>query len=241
MSLFASSTRFVSFLLLVVMLDACKRQTSEQASTPKPQVDLAALRAKAEQGDALFQARLGRLYLKGEVVTNSYEEAAKWFQLAAEKGNSDAEAGLGELYEAGQGVPQDMKKALLYYRQAADKGHAGAQYTLGFMAECGRGLPANQAEAVKWFLKAAEQGEPLSQYDLGQRYEKGVGVTVDLAESFKWLKLAADQKQPDAIVLRDEVRKKMSAEEIAEANRRVAAFRAVKTEGAPGNAAIKTP
>jgi TPR repeat protein len=241
MSFFESLIRFVSFLLLVVMFGACERQASEQVSTPKPQVDLAALRAKAEQGDALSQAQLGRLYLKGEVVTNSYNEAAKWFQLAAEKGNSDAEAGLGELYEAGQGVPQDMKKALLYYRQAADKGHAGAQYTLGFMAECGRGLPQNHAEAVNWFLKAAEQDEPLSQYDLGQRYEKGIGVNVDLAESYKWLTLAAARNQPDAIVLLDQVRKKMSAEEIAEAKRRVAAFRIAKSEGAPGTRSIKAP
>jgi uncharacterized protein len=235
MKLLAPSVRLVSASLLVVMLGACERQTSEHASSPQPQVDLATLRTRAEQGDPQSQAQLGRLYLKGELVTNSYSEASKWFQLAAEKGNPDAEAGLGELHEAGQGVPQDMQKALQYYRKAADQGHAGAQYTLGFMAECGRGLPQDHAEAVKWFLKAAEQGEPLSQYDLGQRYEKGVGVPVDLAEAFKWLKLAADQQQTDAIVRLEQVRRVMSAEQIAEGKRRVAAFQAAKA----GNASEK--
>ena len=236
MSLFAPSSRLVSSLLLVVLLGACERNASEQAPKPQPQIDLAALRSKAEQGNPESQAQLGRLYLNGEMVTNSYSEAAKWFQLAAGQGNPDAEAGLGELHEAGQGVPKDMEKAVQYYRQAADKGHAGAQYTLGFMAECGRGLPQSHAEAVKWFLKAAEQGEPLSQFDLGQRYEKGVGVPVDLAESFKWLKLAADQQQADAIVRLDQVRKQMSADQTAEGKRRVATFQAAKT----GKAAEKS-
>jgi uncharacterized protein len=227
--------RLVFVSLLVLVFAGCQQQTSEQTLKSRPQVDIAALQARASQGDPQSQAQLGRLYLNGEVVTNSYSEAAKWFQLAAEKGNPDAEAGLGELHEAGQGVPKDMDKALQYYRKAADKGHAGAQYTLGFMAECGRGLPQDHAEAVKWFLKAAEQGELLSQYDLGQRYEKGVGVPVDLAESYKWLKLAADQQQPDAIVRLDQVRKTMSAEQIAEGKRRVAAFQAAKA----GNASEK--
>jgi TPR repeat protein len=216
----------------LVCLAACQ-QGSEPANPPGPRADVPAIRAKAEQGDPVSQAQLGRLYMRGEGVTNSYPEAAKWFQRAAEKGNADAEAALGELYEAGQGVPQDMKKALEYYRMAAEKGNAGAQYTMGFLAECGRGVPQNQAEAAKWFLKAAAQGEPLSQYDLGQRYEKGVGVAVDLAESFKWFKLAADQKQADAILRLEQLRGRMSAAELAEGNKRVAAFRPVTTQPAP--------
>lgn len=213
----------------IVFLAACQ-QGSEQANPPRPQVDVPALRAKAEQGDPVAQAQLGRLYVKGEGVTNSYSEAAKWFQRAAEKGNADAEAALGELYEAGQGVPQDMKKALECYRTAAEKGNAGAQYTMGFLMECGRGVPQNQVEAAKWFLKAAAQGEPLSQYDLGQRYEKGVGVAVDLAESFKWFKLAADQNQADAKLRLEQLRGRLSSTELAEGNRRLAAFRPVITD-----------
>lgn len=241
MNLFPPIIRPAFALLFMLLLAGCQQQTSEPALKPRPQVDLAALQAKADQGDPQSQAQLGRLYLNGEVVTNSYSEAAKWFLLAAEKGNPDAEAGLGELHEAGQGVPKDMEKALQYYRKAADKGHAGAQYTLGFMAECGRGLPQDHAEAVKWFLKAAEQGEPLSQYDLGQRYEKGVGVPVDLAESFKWLNLAADQQQSDAITRLDQVRRGMSAEQIAEGKRRVAAFQAAKSGKAQGQSPTAIP
>ena len=190
-------------------------------STSEPiGVDVAALRVEAEGGDAKAQVRLARLYLNGQGVTNSYQEAARWFQAAAEQGNSDAQAGLGELYDAGQGVPRNQAKALEYYRRAATNGNAGAQYNLGFIYESGRGVPQNQAEAARWFMKAAQQGDALAQYDLGQRYTLGVGVPTDKVEALKWLILAAQQGQADASGRRDQLRAQLKRDEIAEAERR---------------------
>ncbi|MGH7968207.1 MAG: tetratricopeptide repeat protein, partial [Limisphaerales bacterium] len=103
----------------------------QTASTPgartaaKPAVDATAVRAKAEAGDPQAQAQLGDLYVKGEVVTNSYSEAAKWFRMAAAKNNAEGQYGLGQLYEAGQGgVPRDIAQARKLYQQAADQGLA---------------------------------------------------------------------------------------------------------------------
>jgi len=197
---------------------------SGPAPVALPPIDVTALRAKAEQGNPQAQAQLARLYVKGQGVTNSYVEAAKWFRLAADQGNADARAGLGELYEAGRGVPKDLPQAIKLYRLAADQGNAGAQYTMGFLCEAGRGLPQNQAEATRWFRLAAEQGDPLSQYDLGQRYDLGVGVPVDRIEALKWLTLAAAQGQKDAPARLDTVKSKMTREEISEAKRRAASF-----------------
>jgi TPR repeat protein len=201
-----------------------ERTTSESAPRVEAPVDVDAVRTKAEGGDAAAQAKLGSLYAKGQGVTNSYAQAAKWFRLAAEQGNAEAQAGLGELYEAGQGVPKDFSQALKLYRLAADKGNAGAQYTMGFLFEAGRGVPQNQAEATRWFRLAAEQGDPLSQYDLGQRYDLGVGAPVDHVEALKWLDLAAAQGQKDSAARYDQVKSKMSREEISEAKRRAASF-----------------
>src|SRR5438105_4587864 len=82
------------------------RYVSERGPNPgsfpkKPLVDVAALSAKAEAGDAEAQVLLGQFYVKGEGVTNSYAEAAKWFSLAAGQTNSGGLLALGELYEAG--------------------------------------------------------------------------------------------------------------------------------------------
>ena len=52
--------------------------------------DLAELRAKAEQGDAPAQTRLGLIYYIGEGVERDYAETVKWWRAAAAKGNADA-------------------------------------------------------------------------------------------------------------------------------------------------------
>jgi uncharacterized protein len=204
----------------LLFFSACDSDNSRlRASRSESPPNIPMLQAKAKAGDPAAQARLGRSYMKGEGLSNNYDEAAHWFQLAAEKGNPDGQAGLGELYEAGRGVPKDAAKALEYYRKAATNGHAGAQYNLGFAYESGRGVPQDQREAAKWFLLAAQQGDPLSQYDLGQRYVLGVGVPANLVEALKWLTLAANQGQVDAVKKRNDIRSKMSREEIAEAER----------------------
>ncbi len=211
--------------------------TWDRASQPSPllpspapprSTDITALRAKAEAGDATAQAQLGR-FCETQSAANRYAEAAKWFTLAAEKGNADAQAGLAELYETGQGVPKDAAKAIELYRKAAEQGHAGAQYALGFDFESGRGVPQDHVQAAKWFRLAAEQGQPLAQYDLGQRYELGVGVPVDKPEALKWLILAAAQGQADAAARRDALKKKLTRQEVTQANRLVEEFRAKRT------------
>ncbi|HTL18616.1 MAG TPA: tetratricopeptide repeat protein [Patescibacteria group bacterium] len=195
------------------------------ASVPKkPPADVAAVRSKAEAGDAAAQAQLGQLYARGEGVTNSYSEAAKWFSRAADQTNSAGLLGLGELCEAGQGVPKDMAKAVQLYRRSAELGNPDGEYTLAFMYESGRGVRQSQAEAAKWYQRAAEHGQPLAQYDLGQRYNLGVGLKADKVEALKWLILAADQDQPDAASLRDKVKKELSSSQVEEARRRAAAF-----------------
>ena len=132
--------KLFGFLLLSVLaawLTGCdsKSSISTPAAAVKPPVDVSAVRSKAETGDAGAQAQLGRLYAKGEGVTNSYKEAVKWYRLAADQGNAEGQFGLGELYDVGQGVPRNLDEAVKLYRLAADQGHAGAQYTLGFLYE----------------------------------------------------------------------------------------------------------
>ncbi len=222
----------VAFCLAGIFL-VWKFQGGGQAAGPsgnQPPVNVQELRAKAEAGEAAAQAQLGSLYVKGEVVTNSYAEAARWFRFAAEQGNPEGLTGLGQLYEAGQGVSKDMDEAIKCYRKAAEQGYPLAQYTMGFLYEAGRGVPKDHVEAAKWFRKAADQGEPLSQYDLGQRYELGIGVQADRAEALKWFTLAAAQGQADALQRRDQLRKEMSRDDIAEAERRLAAFSAPKAK-----------
>ena len=51
----------------------------------------------AEEGNDEAQYNVGNAYKRGEVVEQNFEEAVKWWRLAAEKGNEDAKEVLEKL------------------------------------------------------------------------------------------------------------------------------------------------
>lgn len=115
-------------------------------------------RPLAEEGYALAQGMLGRMYVHGHAVPQDYVEAAKWFRKAAEQGNSEAQRELATMYARGKGVPQDYDQARNWYREAAEQGDPGSQYGLGVLYAQGKGLPQDYVQAHKWFNLAAAQG-----------------------------------------------------------------------------------
>lgn len=145
----------------------------------------------AEQGNALAQYNLGKMYYRGHGVPQDAKEAARWLQLAAEQGEAKAQFQLGIMYYRGHGVPQNSTEEARWYRLAAEQGHALAQYDLGFMYAHGQGVPKDYKEAVKWYRLAAEQGDTFAQYNLGMMYCKGRGVPQNNVLAHMWINLAA--------------------------------------------------
>jgi len=88
-----------------------------QAQTP----ELDALRARAEQGDADAQVRLGRSYASGTGVPQDDAEAVRWYRLAAEQGGATAQVNLGVMYAEGTGVPQDDVQAHMWFDLAVSR------------------------------------------------------------------------------------------------------------------------
>ena len=151
-----------------------------------PEID--ALRARAEQGDALAQNELGSRYYAGRGVPRDEIEAARWIGLAAGQGHPPAQYNLGLLYFRSRGVHGDDAEAAIWYRRAAEKGYAPAQGALGYMFAYGAGVDENQVLAFMWL-------------DLA-----GTGTTDDFTRG-----LYAQQ--------RDELARRMTPEQIAEAQR----------------------
>jgi TPR repeat protein len=81
------------------------------------------------------------------------------------------------------------------------------------------GVPQDYAEAVKWFRRAAEQGQAGAQYNLGLMYGNGDGVPQDHMLAHMWFNLAAAQGLVPAKENRDIAAKRMTSEQIAEAQR----------------------
>lgn len=84
--------------------------------------DLAALRARAEQGDVKAQNCLGLRYYHGTWIRQDKAEAAKWFRKAAEQGHVKAQFNLGLCLYKGDGVVADLVEAYKWFSLAERAG-----------------------------------------------------------------------------------------------------------------------
>ncbi len=123
--------------------------------------------------------------------------------------HADFQAGV-DAYNQG-----DYATAVKEWRPLAEQGDAFAQSNLGVMYERGQGVPQDFGEAVRWYRLAAEQGDAGGQFKLSGLYYFGKGVAQDYVQAHMWANLAAAQNQE----LRNALAKKMTPEQIAEAQR----------------------
>ena len=159
-----------------------------------PAADLQAIRAKAENQDPEALNALGNAYTSALLgLKQDFNEAAKWYRLAADKGYAPAQFNLGLASELGRGMPADDRQAFKYYLMAAEQGFAAAQFNVGNMYSAGRGVGKDLFEANLWYKQAAEKGVLEAQFNLGLAYEAGRGVKKDEAQAARWYKQAADR------------------------------------------------
>jgi TPR repeat protein len=78
----------------------------------------------ADNGDPDAQFLLGRLYYFGRGVAQDFEQAAKWYRLAAEQGLAPAQVQLGLIYALGESAPQDFVQAYLWLSLAGAQGNS---------------------------------------------------------------------------------------------------------------------
>ena len=174
--------------------------------------------ADQAQTQAVVQYDLGVLYANGQGVPQDYVQAAAWYRKAADQGLAAAQFSLGWFYDLGHGVPrQDYVQAAAWYRKAADQGNADAQRQLGVLYRDGLGVPQDYAVAAAWVRKAANQGDAKAQSVLGVMYDLGLGMLQDYVQAYMWLNLAAAGDVVLGNYLRDQVARKMSREQIAQA------------------------
>jgi TPR repeat protein len=83
----------------------------------------------------------------------------------------------------------------------------------------GRGVPQDDVEAAKWYPQAAEQGHADAQYNLGLMYANGEGVAEDDVMGYMWWDLAAAQGYEAAKENKGMISKRMTPEQIAEAQK----------------------
>ncbi len=74
----------------------------------------------AEQGNAVAQLFLGRMYMMGQGVLKDPDQAVKWFKASAAQGNADAQFFLGSMYLLPQ---KNIGEGVKWLRLSAEQGN----------------------------------------------------------------------------------------------------------------------
>jgi TPR repeat protein len=117
----------------------------------------------------------------------------------------------------------DYPTAVRLFRSLAELGYPAAQFQLGFLYRQGDGVPQDYAEAAKWLQLAAGQGHVWAQSNLAFMYREGEGMPQDFVKAHMWFNLASAgapaKDRGNYIEYRDELAKRMTSAQIAEAQK----------------------
>jgi TPR repeat protein len=155
--------------------------------------------------------------------------AVETIETKAGNGAAEAQFSLGVKF-AGLGAAQDYAQAAHWYLKAADQSHALAQFNLGVMYAAGQGVPRDTTKSMEWMRKAADLGDAGAQHYIGIKQHRasldGLPEAAPEAriEAYKWLQLATAQGYRSSEAAWAFVALGMTREDIADANRRIAAF-----------------
>ncbi|PRX30512.1 hypothetical protein SAMN05216257_10851 [Meinhardsimonia xiamenensis] len=109
---------------------------------------------------------------------------------------------------------------------AARSGNADAEELIGVMYALGLGVERDPVRAFDWYLRAAMKGHAGAQSGVGWYYEEGIGLPApDLVRAYAWYALSAIGGDPDAAISQEEVVKKMTADQIAQAHKLIDDYR----------------
>lgn len=114
-------------------------------------------------------------------------------------------------------LSDDQEDNVTQLRKAASKGQVGAMIRLGQILATGIEQPKDTKQAAKWIQLAAATGNADGMFELGRYYRDGVGLQQNYARAYVWLSRAAAANHLSAMHERDDLVRKMSAEELGEA------------------------
>ena len=118
--------RLLGAVLALLLVSGVAGAQTVLTDTP----EIAALRVKANAGDADAQYNLGVWYNFGHGVPQDSVQAVAWIRKAADQGLVGAQFNLGNAYRDGQGVPQDYVESHKWFNLAASRMSAANQQQL---------------------------------------------------------------------------------------------------------------
>lgn len=206
-------------IAVVVEMEPRREKRREDGNYPDKSNSMGIFTSAADSGLSDAQYVVGGRYYDGFGVKRDFQEAARWFRLAAEQDHPEALEHLAECYYWGRGVPKDGHLAIEWHTKAAKQGHVPSMFSIIHMYEYGRGVPQDYEKSFMYLTYLAERGDRSAQYVLGHKYHIGRGVPVDMHQAYIWLNLAAGAGRDDAADERGELEESMTLEQILKAQK----------------------
>jgi len=188
----------------------CGQQAVKAGDPPRA---VGTLQYAAEQGNAVAQWKLGRMYATGEGVPRCDLRAFEYFSRIA-NGHADeypdapqapfvanAFVALGQYYLDGipnsRVKPDPIRAREMFSYAASYFGNADAQHQLARIYLDGHGVGRDPRQAARWLTLAANKGQYQAQAMLGSMLFKGDAVPREAARGLMWLTLARDSAKTE--------------------------------------------
>ena len=123
------------------------------------------------------------------VAMPDYDEAIKWFTMAAQRGDSRAMFELGNIYNDSSDFSKyyNPETAIYWLKQSADLCYEPAYMKLGSIYNTQGASYENAKEAQMWYTKAATEGDYAAQKLLAESLARGGrGAQSDMFNALKW-------------------------------------------------------
>ena len=136
-------------------------------------------------------AHIGRMFLRGEGMEQSFEKAVVWFRRGIANGDALCQHHMGLMYRDGLGVPKDAVRAAAFLKTAADQDLTSAQSALGTLF-----LDQGDVEtAVRYFELAARNGHMEAFYYLAELTDKGIGRERNCGMATTYYKIVTEKAE----------------------------------------------
>jgi len=140
-------------------------------------------------------AYLGRMYLRGEGVSQDFDKARIWFERGITHGDPLAQYGLGLMHLHGYLGKVRIQKAMSLLKVAADQDFAPAQVEMGRL-HLDQGSTEDLRVANNYFELAARYGNIEANYHLAEMVHHSVGREKICAISLSYYKSVAEKAEP---------------------------------------------
>ena len=159
-------------------------------------IDLLTGTISESQRNSNFEIALDYTYGYTKIV--DYQEAIKYYQMAADEGSIVSEYNIGFLLESAMSTKQH-KKANQYFIKSAEAGNVYAQTVMATKYLLGSGVKVDKKKSAYWEAKAANQGNLNSIKETANNHYVGQGVDKNYKTALQWYQKAAELGDTESI------------------------------------------